>query len=137
MPRSRRSILKSITLGLLSATAFTLTAMLLLAGALLLFRFSDRLLNILNQIVKLLAVVLGVCAAVPRGSQRGFATGLLVALAYMAIGYALYALLGGARFSAADMLGEMLLGAAAGGVTGTIRANMSSRRRTSPRPIRS
>lgn len=124
MPRTRRSILKSLILGLLAAVLFTLIAMLVLAAALVFLRFSDRLITILNQIIKLAAVVLGVIAAVPRGSQRGLATGVLIALAYTVIGYVLYVALGGAGFSVTGMLGELLLGVTVGAVTGAVRANM-------------
>ena len=136
MHRNRSHILKRLLLGLLAAVVFTLLAMLVLAGILMIARIGDGLLRTLNQLVKLLAVVIGVCVAVPRGSQRGLATGVLIALAYAALGYALYVALGGARFSVTAMLGEMLAGSAAGAVTGCIRANMASRRRTAPRPVK-
>lgn len=129
MPRNRRSILKSILAGLLTAVIFTFTAMLILAAALVFLRFGDALVTWLNQAVKLLAIMLGVIVAVPRNSQRGLATGVLIALAYMVIGYVLYIALGGASFSFASFLGELLLGTAVGAVTGSIRANLPARKR--------
>jgi len=130
MPRNRRSILKSLIAGILTAALFTLAAMLILAAALVFLRFGDALVTWLNQAVKLLAIMLGVIVAVPRGSQRGLATGVLIALAYMVIGYVLYILLGGASFSFAAFLGELLLGTAVGAVTGSIRANLPARKRS-------
>lgn len=50
-------------------------------------------------------------------------------MAYMILGYALYLLLGGGAFSAIGMLGEILIGAAVGGLTGAIRANQSPKSR--------
>ncbi len=130
MVRTRRSIFKSLVCGLLTAILITLGIMILLAVALIYLRFGDRLLTLLNQLMKLSAIVVGVCIAVPRGGDRGLATGVLIALAYMAMGYALYVLLGGGSFAVGNMLGEMLLGCAAGAVTGAVRANLSSGRRT-------
>lgn len=129
MPRNRSSVLKSMLLGFLVAVLFTLIAMLALAAALVFFRLADATITLLNQFVKFFAVILGVCAAVPRGSQRGFATGLTLSMFYIAIGYILYVLLGGAGFHAANMLGELLLGSAIGAMTGAIRANLPARRR--------
>lgn len=126
MARNRRSILKSLALGLLTAVFVTLVTMLLLAAALVYLRFSDRLLTTLNQVLKLLSIVLGVCVAVPRGGERGLATGVLIALFYTAAGYALYLALGGGSFAVGNMLGEMMLGSAAGAVTGAVRANLSA-----------
>lgn len=136
MHRNRKHILKSLLLGLLAAAGFTIAAMLILAGALLLLQFSDGLLRLLNQVIKLIAILLGVCTAVPRGSQRGLATGVVLALAYVCAGYGMYVALGGAQFDVVDMLGEMLLGCTVGAVTGCIRANLPSRKRTAPRPVR-
>ena len=129
MVRNRRSILKSLALGLFTAVLVTLIAMLLLAAALVYLRFSDRLLTVLNQLIKLASIVLGVCAAVPRGGERGLATGVLLSLLYTVLGYAFYLTLGGGSFAVGNMLGEMMLGAAAGAVTGAVRANLHPRAR--------
>lgn len=128
MSRSRRSIARSLLTGFLFAAFVTVVAMLLISAALVYLRFGDRTLTILNQVLKLLAVVLGVSAAVPRGGDRGLVTGVVIALFYTAAGYGLYLGLGGGSFAVGNMLGEMLMGSAAGAVTGAVRANLSPRR---------
>lgn len=129
MSRSRRSILKALLGGLCAAVLFTLAAMLALAAALVFLSFSDVLIVWLNQAVKLLAIMLGVCIAVPRGSVRGLASGVLIALIYMSAGYVLYIALGGASFAFSAFLGELLLGVAVGAITGSVRANLPPKRR--------
>ena len=124
MANKRASALLSILKGLLAAAAVTLLGMALIAALVLTARLSDGVLTLLNQLLKALAVVLGVRAAVERGGNRGFFTGMTVALAYMIAGYGLYVALGGGRFEAAQMLGEMLLGAAVGGAAGAVRVNL-------------
>ena len=101
----------------------------MIAALVLTARLSDGVLMLLNQLLKALAVVLGVRAAVERGGNRGFFTGMTVALAYMIAGYGLYVALGGGRFEAAQMLGEMLLGAAVGGAAGAVRVNLKPKAR--------
>lgn len=128
MPKTRKRTLLSLLKGLLIAVALTLVCMLAMAAALVYLQMSDRLLTVLNQVVKLLAIALGTCAAVPRGGSRGLLTGVEIALLYMALGYAMYVLLGGGSFAVGNMLGEMLLGSAVGAVTGAVRANLSPRR---------
>ena len=130
MPRNRRNIAKSLLLGFLFAAFVTIVAMLIIAAALVYLRFSDRLLTVLNQLLKLAAVVLGVCVAVPRGGDRGLVTGVVIALFYSAVGYAMYLILGGGSFAVGNMLGEMLMGSAAGAVTGAVRANLPQHGRT-------
>ena len=127
MPRTRKSAALALLKGLLIAVALTLACMLLMAAALVALQMSDRLLTVLNQIVKLLAIAVGTCVAVPRGGSRGLLTGVEIALVYMALGYAMYVLLGGGSFAVGNMLGEMLLGSAVGAVTGAVRANLSPR----------
>lgn len=129
MPHMRKSTLKSLLSGLAAAILFTLAAMLALAAALLGLPIGDNVLRVLNQIIKLIAVVLGCCVAVPRGGEKGLATGLTLALFYIALGYACYLALGGGSFDVVCMLGEMLLGGAAGALTGAVRANLPPRRR--------
>lgn len=134
MANKRASALLSILKGLLAAAAVTLLGMALIAALVLTARLSDGVLTLLNQLLKALAVVLGVRAAVERGGNRGFFTGMTVALAYMIAGYGLYVALGGGRFEAAQMLGEMLLGAAVGGAAGAVRVNLKPKvRRASAR----
>ena len=128
MPKTRKSTLLALLRGLLIAVALTLACMLIMAAALVYLQMSDRLLTVLNQLVKLLAIAMGTCAAVPRGGSRGLLTGVEIALVYMALGYAMYVLLGGGSFAVGNMLGEMLLGSAVGAVTGAVRANLSPRR---------
>lgn len=129
MATKRASALLSILKGLLAAAAVTLLGMALIAALVLTARLSDGVLTLLNQLLKALAVVLGVRAAVERGGNRGFFTGMTVALAYMIAGYGLYVALGGGRFEAAQMLGEMLLGAAVGGAAGAVRVNLKPKAR--------
>ena len=124
MTRSRAQILSSILKGLLCAVALTLALMALVAALTLWLRVSDGLLTALNQIMKLAAIALGVRAAVGRGGSRGFVTGMTVAILYMATGYGCYVALGGNAFDAAEMLGEILIGATVGAATGAILSNL-------------
>ena len=64
MANKRASALLSILKGLLAAAAVTLLGMALIAALVLTARLSDGVLTLLNQLLKALAVVLGVRAAV-------------------------------------------------------------------------
>lgn len=129
MTRTRKSTLKSLLLGLVAAILFTLLSMLGISAALVTMRISDQTLRLLNQLVKLIAIILGVSFAVPRGGEKGLATGTELALLYIILGYISYLALGGGSFSFGCMLGELLLGCAAGAVTGAVRANLNPRKK--------
>ena len=133
MAKSRISILAAILKGLLAAIALTLVCMVIFAALVVFLHISDTLLTVLNQILKVAAIFLGVRFAVGRGGERGFLTGMTIAMLYMVLGYVLYVFLGGSAFSVPAMLGEILIGAAIGSLTGAILANLpakSGRRRT-------
>lgn len=129
MKSARALALGSILKGLLVSAAATLLGMLLLAAAVIYLDVSDGALTALNQALKLICVLLGVRFAVGLGGERGFLTGAAVGLAYMILGYVLYWRLGGAVFSFAAMLLEMLLGGAIGAVAGAVCANLRPRAR--------
>lgn len=131
MARTRKNTVKSLVFGLLVAAAFTIGCMLALAAALVYSRMPDGTLRLINQLIKYSAVFLGVSAAVPRGGDKGLITGVVLALLYIILGYAMYLLLGGGSFDIGCMLGELLLGSAVGAVTGAVRANLHPKRRRS------
>ena len=128
MHSKRIGILFSILKGVFLAVCLTLAGMLLTALLTVFAHISDRLLLIINQCLKVAAIVAGVCTSVGRGGSRGFVTGAVVALIYMLLGYLLYACLGG-RHSFSLLFGELLMGAAVGAFTGAILANMSPGKR--------
>ena len=129
MKNARLRALWALTRGLLAAGAATLAGMLLLAAAVIYLDVTDGALAALNQLLKLFSVVLGARLAVGVGGERGFVTGAAVGLLYMALGYVLYWRLGGALFSAAAMLLEMLAGFAVGAAAGAVCANLRPRAR--------
>ncbi|MBQ8111431.1 MAG: TIGR04086 family membrane protein [Clostridia bacterium] len=133
MAVSRSHTLLSLFKGLLVSIALTLICMAGVAALAVFTRISDNLLMLLNQLMKLAAILLGCLAAIGRGGERGFFTGMALAMLYMALGYACCAALGGG-FIVSQMLGEILTGAAVGAITGAVLSNLSpaGRRRAKP-----
>ena len=129
MARSRTRTLAALAKGLAAAILMTLAGMALTAALSIRVPISDGALTVVNQVLKAASIVLGTVVAVGRGGERGFVTGMALAATYMILGYAGYVGLGGSAFSAADMLGEILFGAALGSVCGAILANLPARPR--------
>ena len=129
MNNTRLQTILGLTKGLLCAIALTLVGMTGIAALAVYLRASDALIRVLNQLLKCLSILLGATVAVGRGGNRGFFTGMALAIVYMALGYALAVVLGGNAFAVPGMLGEILIGAALGGVIGAVLANMPKSRR--------
>lgn len=129
MGKNRLSVIAALLRGLLAAIALTLLGMAGIAALAVYARASDGLIRGLNQALKCLAILLGVWAAVGRGGERGFITGMALAMLYMALGYGLAVNLGGSAFAVPGMLGEIMIGAALGGVAGAVLSNLPAPRR--------
>ena len=123
MKRTRLQTLLSLSKGMLAAIALTLLGMTGIAALAVYLRASDAAICALNQVLKGLSIALGCCVAIGRGGTRGFFTGMALAIAYMALGYALAVALGGNTFAVPGMLGEILIGAALDGVFGAVLSN--------------
>ena len=71
MGRTRTQVFLSMLKGLLCAVVLTLLLMAAVAALALGVRISDGALTALNQLMKLLSILLGVTVAVGRGGRRG------------------------------------------------------------------
>lgn len=107
--------------GMLLAIAATAVLVAVFALVISLVDISDGAVRGVNQAIKLISIILGVLAAVRRGSTDGVLRGALVGLCYMAAGVLVYALLTAQRLTAFSYLADLLLGVAAGGLTGMLR----------------
>ena len=94
MTISRKNTLLSLLKGLLAAVALTILLMAVIAAMAVFLRVSDGLIMALNQLMKLSAILLGARIAIGRGGERGFFTGMALAVIYMVLGYGM--LYGGA-----------------------------------------
>lgn len=128
MGKNRLQVLAGLGRGLIAAIVLTLLGMTAIAALAVYGQITDELIRGLNQLLKCLAIVLSVYVAVGRGGQRGLFTGMALAMLYMALGYGMAVFLGGSAFAVPGMLGEIMLGAALGGVTGAVMSNLPVKR---------
>ena len=135
MTKTRAQIAAALARGLLAAVALTLAGMALIAALAVYARISDGAIAALNQVLKFAAIALGALVAVGRGGERGFLTAMTLAALYMVLGYGMVVALGGLRFAAPDMLGEILIGAAAGGLMGAVVSNLPEKGRRRVRAV--
>ncbi|MDO4357514.1 MAG: TIGR04086 family membrane protein [Clostridia bacterium] len=130
MANKRLLRLLAVAKGLLLAVVLTLILMAVLTVAVWRTDMSDSTLTLLNQLLKIGCIAVGTYMAVGRGGESGFLTGAVIGILYMAVGYGVYAALGGS-VSGSSIAGEMITGAAAGALMGAVAANMPARRRAS------
>lgn len=113
--------------GLAAAVGFTLIAVVVFALIIGFTHLSDGVIRIVNQLIKVAAIFVGVWAAVPRGSERAIGTGILIGLVYMGLGAALYALFAGSQLTVLTYGLDVLMGIAAGGLSGMIVGSLQGK----------
>lgn len=112
-----------------SLAALTATVVLVIVFAVIigLTEMGDSLIRIINQGIKVLAVFLGVRAAVEKGSDAAIRRGVVIGLVYMGIGLVVYALLSGQQLTVLSYVLDILMGIAAGGLSGMIVGSMQGK----------
>ena len=129
-PRSggrQNKTLKRMLLGFLAALSTTVLGVVLFALLLRAWQADAQTITVINQVLKLVAILAGVWVAVGRGGEKGALRGALIGLAYMGLGVALYGLLSGQQLSLAGYAADVGMGIAAGGLCGMILSNLPAK----------
>ena len=125
MANKRINIIACLLKGLVTAILFTLLLMLILALCAVYLKLSDTAIMWANQFIKVFSIIIGVAAGVGRGGENGFIKGMVLAMVYMILGYVLCIASGEHPYSTVSLLGEILIGAAVGSISGAVFANLS------------
>ena len=110
--------------GLLAAVGVTIAGILLFALLMQWLRPSDAVIRVVNQIIKLGAILLGVWVLVGRGGDKSLLQGAALGLVYMGLGVGLYALLSGQQLPVSAYLADLAMGVAGGGIAGMLFGNL-------------
>lgn len=115
----KSGVLGALFKGLLASVAVTVLGVTAFALLIKWFSPGDTVISVMNQALKLAAVLVGARAAV-RGGAGTVLRGAAVGLAYMAVGVIGYAFLSGLTLSPAAYLADLGMGVAAGGLFGMV-----------------
>ena len=113
--------------GLVVSVLATAAAVIVFALIISFVDVSDGVIRVVNQLIKAAAVFLGVKAIVPRGDENGIRRGALLGLVYMGLGVLVYALLTQQKISWTGYLIDVLMGVAAGGLSGMLLGSLRAR----------
>ncbi len=114
--------------GLLFSVAVTAAAVAAFALIISFVDMGDGLIRVINQLIKAGAIFAGVSLAVPRGDESGIRRGALLGLIYMGAGVLLYALLTRQQFTWLGYLIDVLMGVAAGGLSGMVLGSLPAKK---------
>ncbi len=114
--------------GLAVSVLATAAAVIVFALIISFVDMSDGVIQAVNQLIKASAVFLGVKTIVPRGDDGGIRRGALLGLVYMGLGVLLYALLTQQKISWTGYLIDVLMGVAAGGLSGMLLGSLRGKK---------
>lgn len=109
------------------AVAVTVILVIVFAVIIGLTDMEDGLIRIINQGIKVLSIFLGVKCAVPAGSDNAIRRGVVIGLVYMGVGLLLYALLSGQQMTVLSYVLDVMMGVAAGGLSGMLVGSMQGK----------
>lgn len=120
--RARKSTEKTSALwrGLLVSVLATAVLVIVFALVIGLTDLNDGVIRIVNQIIKIGSIFLGVRVIVSKGAENGIRRGALLGVIYMGAGVLVYGLLSGQKLSVSGYVIDVLMGLAAGGLSGMI-----------------
>ena len=113
--------------GLLLSIAATVAAVVLFAVVISFVDIQDGLIRVVNQVIKIGAIFLGVYMIVPPGDSAGIRRGALLGLLYMGVGVLVYALLSQQQMTWLGYLTDVLMGVAAGGLSGMLLGSLKGK----------
>ncbi len=125
--RGGTPITRGLLKGLLTAVVLTIACIVVFALLMRTLKPSDTVVSVFNQLLKLIAILVGVGVSVGKGGVHGASRGALLGLLYMALGVGLYALLSDQQLSWLAYAADIGMGIATGGLCGMIFSNLPTK----------
>ena len=116
-------MLLAMAFGMGAALVTTLVLVVLFALIIKMTDMSDSVITSVNQVIKVLAIMIGTFV-MTRGGVRGYVAGLICGGLYMLLGIVVYCLLEGKILPALVMTGDVGLGLVTGGLCGLLAASL-------------
>lgn len=121
--------LKSILKGSLVALSISLILICIFAFLLRFFDISTDLIRPINQIIKIVSVLIGSFVSLKSVNEMGLITGFIIGVLYTIISFLVFSLLNGSLSINASLVNDLLFGGLAGAISGVIAVNIFGRKK--------
>ena len=118
------TFLKAVLKGTLIALSISLVAILIFALIIRFCNVSDKVIMPINQVIKIVSVLLGTWLAMRKQRDKGLYKGLLIGFCYTIFAFLLFSALSGSISFSVTLLNDMLFGSVVGGLSGILFANL-------------
>lgn len=119
----KNNILLNGLKGSMLSVCISLVLILIFAFVIKLTSMSDTLIKPINQIIKIVSILVGTLFIVKKVNQKGLLTGLTVGLLYSILAFVVFSILNGGFSFDISLLIDILFGAITGAICGVICVN--------------
>ena len=114
----------NILKGSLMALSFCLIGILIFAFMLRMFTISDNIIKPVNQVIKILSILLGTFFGLKKEKSMGLISGMLIGILFTVISYICFSLLDGNFSFGISVLNDCLFSSIVGGICGIAIVNI-------------
>lgn len=122
-----KNFIISILKGALISVCVSLVCILVFAFFIKLTNMSDGIIKPINQVIKVLSILIGTIIAVKKTKQKGLISGIFVGLLYTVLAFVVFSALNGSFKFDITLLIDIVFGVIAGAICGVIGVNVKSK----------
>lgn len=120
----RGVFIKSLIKGSLFSLSISLIAICVFAFILRFFDINSDLIKPINQVIKIVSILLGTFLALKKVKEMGLITGFLIGITYTILAFIVFSLLNGCFAFSTTLINDLLFGGIAGAIAGIIAVNL-------------
>ncbi len=121
---SKKSSFLSILKGALVAVSSTLIMILLFALVVRFFNVSEKWIFPINQVIKVISLILGIIVLLKSNREKGFLKGLILGLTYFILSFVIFSILQGKLTIGMKNIYDLILTTLMSGLIGIIIVNI-------------
>jgi len=121
--KQKGSFFKSLIKGSLFALSISLISICIFAFLLRFFDISDDAIKPINQIIKIVSILVGVLFGLNKMKEMGLITGFLIGIVYTLLAFFVFSILNGGFCFDGSLINDLIFGGIAGAIAGIVSVN--------------
>ncbi|MBE7074497.1 MAG: TIGR04086 family membrane protein [Clostridiales bacterium] len=121
--KPRGQFIKSLIKGSLMALSISLIAICIFAFVLRFCDISADAIKPINQVIKIVSILIGAFYALKKNKEMGLITGFLIGILYTILAFIVFSILNGGFSFQASLINDLIFGGIAGGIAGIVAVN--------------
>ena len=116
--------IKSLLRGALIAISISLIAICIFAFLLRFCDISDIAIKPVNQVIKIVSILIGAYFGMKDCREMGLITGFLIGFSYTIISFSVFSILNGSFVFKSSLINDLIFGGIAGAISGIVAVNL-------------